>query len=104
MTLAQTWYGHFSIEHNRGHHVRVATPEDPASARFGETFWEFLPRSVLAPNLSSGYASMIMLTYLPPWRKVMDHRVLGHYDGDITPVNIHPRRRAKTLAKCGMSA
>jgi alkane 1-monooxygenase len=26
--------------------VRVATPEDPASARFGETFWEFLPRSI----------------------------------------------------------
>lgn len=41
ITLAQTWYGHFYIEHNRGHHVRVATPEDPASARFGETFWEF---------------------------------------------------------------
>ncbi len=46
ITLAQTCYGHFYIEHNRGHHVRVATPEDPASARFGETFWEFLPRSV----------------------------------------------------------
>ncbi|MGA7134287.1 MAG: alkane 1-monooxygenase, partial [Mycobacterium sp.] len=46
ITLAQTGYGHFYIEHNRGHHVRVATPEDPASARFGETFWEFLPRSV----------------------------------------------------------
>ena len=46
ITLAQTWYGHFYIEHNRGHHVRVATPEDPASAHFGETFWEFLPRSV----------------------------------------------------------
>ena len=29
ITLAQTWYGHFYIEHNRGHHVRVATPEDP---------------------------------------------------------------------------
>ncbi len=46
MTLAQTAYGHFYIEHNRGHHVRVATPEDPRSSRFGETFWEFLPRSV----------------------------------------------------------
>ena len=31
ITLAQTGYGHFYIEHNRGHHVRVATPEDPAS-------------------------------------------------------------------------
>ncbi|CAN3127821.1 Alkane 1-monooxygenase [Mycobacterium sp. smrl_JER01] len=237
ITLAQTCYGHFYIEHNRGHHVRVATPEDPASARFGETFWEFLPRSVFgslkssweleakrlersgrsiwdprtywsndvlnawamsvvlygaliavfgwalvpyilisavfgftlletvnylehygllrkkldngryercapvhswnsdhivtnlflyhlqrhsdhhanptrryqtlrsmdgAPNLPSGYASMIGLTYFPPlWRKVMDHRVLEHYDGDITRVNIHPRVKDKVLARHG---
>jgi alkane 1-monooxygenase len=245
ITLAQTWYGHFYIEHNRGHHVRVATPEDPASSRFGETFWEFLPRSVFgslrsslrleaqrirrqgsgfwqspwnpktylsndvlnawamsvvlwgvliavfgptlipfvviqavfgfslleavnylehygllrqqnvsasgkvryerctpahswnsdhvvtnlflyhlqrhsdhhanptrryqtlrsmegAPNLPSGYASMISLTYFPPlWRKVMDHRVLAHYDGDITRVNVQPRLREKLLARYG---
>ena len=240
ITLAQTVYGHFYIEHNRGHHVRVATPEDPASARFGETFWEFLPRSVIgslkssweleakrlersgrsvwdprtywsndvlnawamsvvlygaliavfgwalipyivisavfgftlletvnylehygllrqklasgryercapahswnsdhvvtnlflyhlqrhsdhhanptrryqilrsmdgAPNLPSGYASMIGLTYFPPlWRKVMDHRVLAHYDGDISRVNIHPRVRDKVLARYGQDA
>ncbi|MFD4431029.1 alkane 1-monooxygenase [Nocardia sp. NPDC058497] len=47
IALAQSGYGHFFVEHNRGHHVRVATPEDPASARFGEPLWEFLPRSVL---------------------------------------------------------
>jgi alkane 1-monooxygenase len=231
ITLAQTCYGHFYIEHNRGHHVRVATPEDPASARFGETFWEFLPRSFFgslrsawrleaqrlrrldkspwqlsndvvnawlmsvvlwgvliavfgpalipfviiqavygfsmlesvnylehygllrqktangryerctpehswnsdhivtnlflyhlqrhsdhhanptrryqtlrsmagAPSLPSGYASLIGLTYFPPlWRKVMDHRVLAHYDGDITRVNMQPRRREKILAR-----
>ena len=212
ITLAQTCYGHFYIEHNRGHHVRVATPEDPASARLGETFWEFLPRSIFgslrsaweleakrleragkskwhwsndvlnawamsvvfygiliavfgvalletvnylehygllrqknsngryercapvhswnsdhivtnlflyhlqrhsdhhanptrryqtlrsmadAPNLPSGYASMIALTYFPPlWRKVMDHRVIEHYDGDVSRANVHPRMRA----------
>ncbi len=240
ITLAQTGYGHFYIEHNRGHHVRVATPEDPASSRFGETFWEFLPRSVFgslrsawrleaqrlrrqgaspwnpktylsndvlnawlmsvvlwgvlialfgsalipfliiqavfgfslleavnylehygllreknangryerctpehswnsdhivtnlflyhlqrhsdhhanptrryqtlrsmegSPNLPSGYASMISLTYFPPlWRKVMDHRVLEHYDGDITRVNLQPRLREKLLARYGASA
>jgi alkane 1-monooxygenase len=236
IALAQSFYGHFYIEHNRGHHVRVATPEDPASARFGETFWEFLPRSVFgslksaweleakrlrraqkspwhwsndvlnagamsvllygaliavfglalipyvvisavfgftlletvnylehygllrqkldsgryerctpvhswnsdhivtnlflyhlqrhsdhhanptrryqtlrsmdgAPNLPSGYASMIGLTYFPPlWRKVMDHRVLEHYDGDISRVNIHPRVRDKVLAAYGPPA
>ncbi|MET8773429.1 alkane 1-monooxygenase [Nocardia sp. NPDC004654] len=234
ITLAQTWYGHFYIEHNRGHHVRVATPEDPASARFGETFWAFLPRSVWgslrsswelektrlarmgkspwtihndvlnawlmsavlwgalvavfgpivlpfliiqavygfslletvnylehygllrrrtpggryerctpehswnsdhivtniflyhlqrhsdhhanptrryqtlrsmdgAPNLPSGYASMITLAYLPPlWRKVMDDRVLAHYGGDITRVNIQPSKRDRVLAKYGV--
>jgi len=46
VALAQSGYGHFFIEHNRGHHVRVATPEDPASARMGESFWAFLPRTV----------------------------------------------------------
>jgi alkane 1-monooxygenase len=46
LALAQTCYGHFFVEHNRGHHVRVATPEDPASARLGESFWAFLPRTV----------------------------------------------------------
>jgi len=237
ITLAQSGYGHFYVEHNRGHHVRVATPEDPASGRFGETFWTFFPRSVVgglrsaweletarlrrlglspwspkallsndvlnawlmsavlfgaliaafgpavipflviqavygfsllesvnyiehygllrktrangryerctpehswnsdhlvtnlflyhlqrhsdhhanptrryqtlrsmaeSPNLPSGYASLIGLTYLPPlWRRLMDHRVLAHYGGDITRVNIAPRRRAEILARHG---
>ncbi|WP_416061898.1 alkane 1-monooxygenase [Rhodococcus indonesiensis] len=233
ITLAQTGYGHFYIEHNRGHHVRVSTPEDPASARFGESFWAFLPRSVWgslksswelektrlqrlgkspwtlrndvlnawamsavlfgvlvavfgpvivpflilqavygfslletvnylehygllrqktasgryerctpahswnsdhivtniflyhlqrhsdhhanptrryqtlrsmdgAPNLPSGYASMIGLAYIPPlWRKVMDHRVVEHYDGDLTRANIQPGKRDKVLAQYG---
>ncbi len=47
LALAPTMYGHFYVEHNRGHHKRVATPEDPASARMGESFWAFLPRTVL---------------------------------------------------------
>jgi len=47
IALAPAGYGHFYVEHNRGHHVRVATPEDPASARLGESFWAFWPRTVL---------------------------------------------------------
>ncbi|MBS9535411.1 alkane 1-monooxygenase [Mycobacterium sp. M1] len=237
ITLAQVCYGHFYVEHNRGHHVRVATPEDPASARFGETFWEFLPRSTVggirsaweleaqrirrtgkspwnpqtwwdndtvnalamsvlfwgvmiavfgvalvpyvlinafygsslleavnylehyglvrqklpngryerctpqhswnsdhivtnlflyhlqrhsdhhanptrryqtlrsfedSPNLPAGYGALIGVTYFPPvWRKLMDHRVLAHYRGDITQANISPRRRQKVLARYG---
>ncbi|AHH15698.1 putative alkane 1-monooxygenase [Nocardia nova SH22a] len=225
VALAQSGYGHFYVEHNRGHHARVATPEDPASARFGESLWMFLPRSVFggllsaralererlsrkgkrwfsaenqllqawamsvvlfaalialfgsrvipylalqavigavllesvnyvehygllrarradgryarcsprdswnsdslvtnvflfhlqrhsdhhanpgrryqtlrscdrAPQLPLGYAAMILLAAVPPlWRKVMDHRVLTHYGGDLALVNTKPRRR-----------
>lgn len=46
IALAPSLYGHFFVEHNRGHHKRVATPEDPASSRMGESFWAFLPRTV----------------------------------------------------------
>jgi alkane 1-monooxygenase len=232
VALAQSAYGHFFIEHNRGHHGRVATPEDPASARFGESFFAFWPRTVSgslrsaweleskrlrrsgrivsprndilnawamtvvlfaaitalcgwwallflagqavigfsllevvnylehyglrrqkgedgryercqprhswnsnnvasnlilyhlqrhsdhhahptrrfqalrhfeeAPQLPSGYGTMILLAYFPPiWRKVMDHRVLDHYDGDITKAGIHPPKEAKVLARYG---
>ncbi|WP_051613468.1 alkane 1-monooxygenase [Rhodococcus sp. UNC23MFCrub1.1] len=55
IVLAQSFYGHFYVEHNRGHHVRVATPEDPASSRLGETLWQFYPRSVLG-GFRSGWA------------------------------------------------
>ncbi|MFD7845687.1 alkane 1-monooxygenase [Nocardia sp. NPDC059764] len=53
IALAQSCYGHFFVEHNHGHHVRVATPEDPASARFGESLWGFLPRSAIGGFLSA---------------------------------------------------
>ncbi len=40
--LITVFYHHFIIEHNKGHHVHVATPADPATSRFGQnlyTFW-----------------------------------------------------------------
>lgn len=35
---------HFNVEHNRGHHRHVATPEDPASSKMGENFYQFMLR------------------------------------------------------------
>ncbi|HEY1516897.1 MAG TPA: alkane 1-monooxygenase [Solirubrobacteraceae bacterium] len=236
IALAQSGYGHFFVEHNRGHHVRVATPEDPASARLGESFWAFLPRTVkgslasacelerewlardgrswwtvrnnvlnawamtivlfagltavfglqvlpylllqmvlgfpllevvnylehygllrgrrpdgryertcpehswnsnnvasnvllyhlqrhsdhhanptrrfqalrhfdAAPQLPTGYAGMILLALVPPlWRRVMDPRLIGHYGGDASRANIHPRARGRVLARYGPTA
>jgi alkane 1-monooxygenase len=61
VALAQSGYGHFFIEHNRGHHVRVATPEDPASARFGESFYAFLPRTVIGSLRSAWELELVRL-------------------------------------------
>ena len=44
--LAVPAYGHFSAEHNRGHHKDVATPDDPASARMGESLYRFVLREI----------------------------------------------------------
>lgn len=44
--LSSSLYMHFFIEHNRGHHKRVGTPDDPASARYNESLFGFWLRSV----------------------------------------------------------
>jgi alkane 1-monooxygenase len=46
LLMASVNYSHFMVEHYRGHHVRAATHDDPASARRGETLWQFLPRTL----------------------------------------------------------
>ena len=47
LLLMTVGYVHFAIEHVRGHHERVATNLDPASARQGQSLYEFLPQSIL---------------------------------------------------------
>jgi len=46
LVLAFSGYGHFTIEHGRGHHRQVATPDDPASARMGESIYRFALREI----------------------------------------------------------
>lgn len=46
IVLAVPVYGHFWIEHNRGHHRDVSTPDDPASSRMGESIYKFALREV----------------------------------------------------------
>ncbi|MFM7330663.1 MAG: alkane 1-monooxygenase [Brachymonas sp.] len=47
-------YGHFMVEHYRSHHPRAATFDDPASARYGESLYAFLPRTLWG-SLVSGW-------------------------------------------------
>jgi alkane 1-monooxygenase len=44
IVLAVPAYGHFTINHNQGHHRNVSTPDDPASARMGESIYKFALR------------------------------------------------------------
>lgn len=46
IVLSVSGYGHFCIEHNIGHHKDVATPEDPASSRMGESIYRFMLREI----------------------------------------------------------
>jgi alkane 1-monooxygenase len=66
MLLLTSQYMHFFIEHNKGHHKRVATPEDPSSARFGEWVYSF-------------YFRTIVLSYVSAWKiAANDARKNGH--------------------------
>lgn len=51
--LLTSLYMHFFTEHNKGHHKRVATPEDPSSARYGEMIYLFYFRTILFSYLSA---------------------------------------------------
>jgi len=45
--LGTVLYTHFAVEHVRGHHARVGTDADPASARQGQSVYAFIPRSII---------------------------------------------------------
>lgn len=47
LNLLMTWYVHWGDEHVKGHHRFVATPEDPTTARKGESFYSFFPRTLI---------------------------------------------------------
>ncbi len=47
LLFACVTYGGFKVEHVRGHHVNVSTPEDASSSRYGQTLYSFLPHAYL---------------------------------------------------------
>ena len=51
--LLTSLYMHFFTEHNKGHHKRVATPEDPSSARYGEPVYTFYFRTIIFSYISA---------------------------------------------------
>ena len=44
----------------------------------------------------------MVLAFFPPlWRRVMDPRVLAHYNGDLSRVNVHPSKVEKIEQRYG---
>lgn len=43
--LASVCYAGFKVEHVRGHHVNVSTPEDASSSRYNQSLYAFLPHA-----------------------------------------------------------
>lgn len=53
LLLSTSWYSHFFIEHNKGHHKNVATPHDPASAHLNQNVFSFWVQSLRGSFLSA---------------------------------------------------
>jgi len=58
ISLLSSLYMHFNIEHNKGHHKNVATPEDPSSARLGEPLYSFFFRTIILSYISAWRISL----------------------------------------------
>ena len=76
LLLMFVWYEHFATEHVRGHHPRVGTRVDPATARFGETFVQFFRRTVPAQLVSAWRLDKVRLG--DPNMRWYDPRMVRH--------------------------
>lgn len=76
MLLWTVLYDHFSIEHVRGHHRRASTPDDPATARYGESFRQFWPRALLGQWLGAWRLENERLARVPWPGRWLYHRVI----------------------------
>ena len=71
LLMASVLYSHFRSEHLRVHHLWVATPADPVSARYNEGFWRYFLRVLLTCPRSAWRAEAAMLARksLPAWHR-----------------------------------
>ena len=77
--LAMSCTTNFSIEHVYGHHVRVGTDADPATARRGENVYFFFLRSTVMGHLSAWGLEMDRLKVKKQWVLSWNNRILRGY-------------------------
>ncbi len=88
LLLATVLYEHFFTEHIRGHHRRIGTDDDPATARFGESLGAFLSRTVTGQFRSA-------------WR--LETKRLGDVDMPLWDLRLRRSRVVHGLAVQGLA-
>ena len=53
LLLLTSLYMHFFIEHNKGHHKNVATPNDPSTAKYKQSVYAFWVQTVIGTYVSA---------------------------------------------------
>lgn len=53
LLLLPALYSHYTLEHNYGHHLKVGTPEDPATARRNEWIYAFYFRTITGTYINA---------------------------------------------------
>lgn len=71
--LVPALYNHFTLEHNYGHHLKVGTPEDPATARKNEPVYTFYWRTI-----SKGYLNAWAIE-----RKMLEQANAGKWKNEL---------------------
>ena len=79
LVLAVPFYGHFTIDHNQGHHREVATPMDGSSSRMGESFYAFVCREIPAAITRSFGTENIRLQRRKQDFLCFDNQILQSY-------------------------
>lgn len=69
LLLMPSLYGHFTIEHNYGHHKWVATPGDPATAKYNQSIYSFIVSAVSGVYISAWHIAFKSMEKkaLPKW-------------------------------------
>ncbi len=62
LVYSKMLYSHFIIQHIKSHHKKVATPEDPSTARKGESVWQFCARSIPSGYIETWHLEKDRLT------------------------------------------
>lgn len=75
LLLIQVFYAHYTVKHNRGHHVHVGTPLDTATSKLNQSFYSFWLQSVIGGFVSALKIENEYLHNKKKRNKIINHEV-----------------------------